>query len=249
MKKLLRLSSSLAFIFFSLNAWSDFTVPPLQNPVVDQAGIISQGVEEELNRILKSLWSSGGSQVAVLTLKDLSGFPIEQASIKVVDNWKLGTAKNDNGVLLLVAQKERAIRIEVGQGLEGSLTDAYSKRILDQVIIPYLKQGDSDEAIRSGVFAILQITDPQFSSGGLPARVVSHRNIPIKFPGFFIFLVVLVIIINLMGGGGGRRFYRRHSRNSWGGFGGGSFGGFGGGGGGFGGGGGGFSGGGASGRW
>jgi len=236
------------------DASPDFVVPPLTGPVVDTAHLLEPQSETFLSQRLRALREQGGSQIVVLTVDELHGLPIEQASIQVTDAWKLGSATKDNGILLLIAAKERAVRIEVGQGLEGQLTDAYSRRIIDRVIVPRFRASDIDGGVIAGVGAILQYTDPDFVFGGEPQPDASRRGWSMPF---LIWLVIFVFIWlrSLSGGGPGgglRSGYRRSGPTSWGGggFGGGGFSGGGGfGGGGFSGGGGGFSGGGASGRW
>lgn len=244
----------LLFICFGLS-WSQpapaadsFVVPPLTGPVVDTAQVLSPQTEQKLSQLLRQLRDQGGSQIVVLTLEQLAGLPIEQASIEITDTWKLGTASKDNGVLLLIAVKDRSLRIEVGQGLEGQLTDAHARRIIDRIIVPRLKTGDFDGGVIAGIAAILQHTDPDFRyEDMLPARSRGRTSTPMAL--LTVLLIIFFVLREYFGGGpGGGRFgggrYRRDSTIYWGGGGG-----FGGGGGGFGGGGGGFSGGGASGRW
>ncbi len=237
---------------------ASFQVPKLSGPVVDGAGMLSEGARARLTVALKGLWDAGGSQVAVLTVPDLGGETIEQASIRVTDAWKLGTKKKDNGVLFLIARDERKLRIEVGQGLEGQLTDAHSRRILDETVTPHFKAGNIDAGVLAGVRAIIAITDPEVNSdawfeGAIPPTP-KHRKSPVP-PGLIIlFFLVLFGVVASLGGPGSGGSPRGGSRGgSRGGgfifFGGGGFGGGGGGGGGFSGGGGGFSGGGASGGW
>lgn len=224
-----------------------FRVPVLTSPVVDEAGILRTSTQSSLESALRALASSGGSQVNVLTLKSLGGLEIEQASIKIVDQWKLGEKKTDKGVLLLIAPHERKLRIEVGQGLEGVLTDADSKRIIDQAIVPLIRKGDFDSAVLVGVFQIVKKTDPQFDvspylEGKLKRRPKTSGDsdsggIPVR-----LWFIIAIVLFFLFFGGRGRR-----GGGIWYGGGGGGFGG--GGGGGWSGGGGGFSGGGASGDW
>ena len=234
---------------------ADFEVPPLRSAVTDRAGILSAATSDRLEGALQHLKTAGGTQLAVLTVPDLAGLTIEQASIQVADAWKLGSAQADNGVLLLVAPNERKVRIEVGQGLEGSLTDAYSKRIIDEGITPLFREGDMNAGVVMGVYQIARITNPDID---LTAQLEGHLRNPRarekrKFSPvqLILYAVMMLLIFSmrtgilpflLMGSAG------RHSRGgmgSMGGFGGGGGGGFGG----FSGGGGGFSGGGASGGW
>ncbi len=242
------MSAALGLVPNLAGAATEFSVPALTGPVVDDAGALSPRTEQALTQALRALHEKGGSQINVLMLSSLEGTPIEQASIRIVDQWKLGGRKTDNGVLLLVAVKDRKLRIEVGQGLEGQLTDADSKRIIDQGIVPLLRSGDLDSAVVVGVFQIAQKTDPEFDlTPFLEGKARAQRHSPNGIPLRGWVLVVIVILFFILGGGsrGRRGFY---GGGGWGG-GGGGFGGGGFGGGTWGGGGGGFSGGGASGDW
>ncbi len=228
---------------------AEFEVPALRSAVTDRAGILSPATRQQLESALRQLQRVGGTQLAVLTLPNLAGLTIEQASIRVVDEWKLGSKQADKGVLLLVARDERKVRIEVGQGLEGALTDAYAKRIIDEGITPLLRQGDMNGGITVGVYQIARITNPDvdlkpYLEGQLRQR--SSRSRRTRSPLQSLFGALLMLAVFSMRVGffpfffmGGRGF-----RRGGGGFlgGGGGFGGFSGGGGGF-------SGGGASGGW
>jgi uncharacterized protein len=233
-----------------------FEVPALKDPVNDYAGMISANQQSQINQALRSIRDAGGAQIVVLTVNDLNGSTIEQASIQIVDTWKLGDKQKDNGVLLLIASEERQMRIEVGQGLEGELTDAYAKRIIDEAIIPLFKAGNVSEGVLVGAYQIAKITNPGMdvdSYFGAKQNWQPRRQGKLNFSS----LVTILLFVGFMllwglltGGGGGPRGRYRGGGYGTGGFGGRSTGGFGGfGSGGFGGGGGGFSGGGASGRW
>jgi uncharacterized protein len=233
----------------------EFRVPPLRGAVNDTTGMLSAGASRNLESALRALHERGGTQLAVLTLPSLSGLPIEQASIRVVDEWKLGTEKQDDGVLLLIAREERKVRIEVGQGLEGVVTDAYAKRIIDEGMVPLFRAGDVNSGVTLGVFQIARLTNPEvdlrpYLEGSLRAPTTAqHRargrgSIPI-----FALIAAVPLLMMRLGSFGGVPYYRRRRGYYWGGGGFMGGGGFGGGGGGFGGGGGGFSGGGASGGW
>jgi len=240
-------------VCFCLGAGAEsFRVPPLRSAVNDRADMLSPAAKERIETALRALQQKGGTQLVVLTLPNLSGLSIEQASIQIVDAWKLGTAKDDNGVLLLIAKEERRMRIEVGQGLEGVLTDAYSKRIIDESIQPLFRAGDFDSGVLVGVYQIARITNPEvdltpYLEG---SSTQAHRRTGRSTPGPLGWLVFLLIAMPFWllrwGMFGGRTYYRGQRGSYWGyGSGGGGFGG----GGGFSGGGGGFSGGGASGGW
>lgn len=226
---------------------AEFEVPPLRSAVTDRAGILSQATRQQLEAALRELQRRGGTQLAVLTVPDLGGLTIEQASIRVADAWKLGSEEADDGVLLMVARDERRVRIEVGQGLEGVLTDAWSKRIIDEAITPLFRQGDMDGGVTVGVYQIARITNPEVDlASALEGRQGPRSTRPHREPGLlhtlFVLLLVALVLSMRMGllpllflGGHGRRA----GHFSGGGFSGGGFSG----------GGGGFSGGGASGGW
>ena len=236
------------------SAAAEFEVPRLQSAVTDRAGMLSSATRDRLESALRRLEASGGTQLAILTVPNLAGLTIEQASIQVVDQWKLGTKEADRGVLLFVARDERRIRIEVGQGLEGQLTDAYSKRIIDEAITPLFREGDVDAGLTVGVYQIARITNPELDlradlEGSLrnPRSGRQRRqqeSTPLEI--FFTIVLILFVLSSRMGwlpflfaSGLGRRGYGGRHGGMGGGFGGGGFGG----------GGGGFSGGGASGGW
>ncbi len=226
-----------------------FTVPSLRSAVMDQAGMLSPAIRSQLENTLQTFRDQGGAQIAVLTVPSLFGLSIEQASIQVVDQWKLGGRESDDGVLLLIAKQERKIRIEVGQGLEGVLPDAYAKRVVDEGISPLFREGDIEGGVLVGVYQIAQHTNPEINLRSLlEGRKVVQRKRKEGNPWVSLLIFFCMIVpFNLMNMGvfGGTRRMRGRSGYYWGGHTGGGFGG----GGGFSGGGGGFSGGGASGGW
>lgn len=241
----------LISFFLSFNAHAQkFEVPALTAPVIDNAELVDPHTTEALNRVLRELHDSGGSQINVLTVPTLNGIPLEEATIAVTDQWKLGSKKEDNGVLLFIALQERKIRIEVGQGLEGVLPDVIAGRIIRNDITPLMKQGRTSDAILNGVISIVEHTDPKFDFGSR-LEIPRERSTQNDDKGGSLLIFGLILAIFLL-----KIFLipRRYGYGSgwWGGggFGGGGFGGGGfGGGGSWGGGGGGFSGGGASGGW
>lgn len=246
------LASSFFICVLAISSWSQnlhaqFVVPELTSPVVDAGGMISARDADFLRQLIIRFKENHQAQIQVLTVKTLSGVPIEQASIQVTDHWKVGDKKRDDGVLLLVAAEEHKIRIEVGQGLEGDIPDIKAKRIIADVMVPAFRQNSPSQGIVIGVFQIMKLIDPQFTAGDgeiVRAPERETKGLFRKYQNLFIFIIMIVIfLLNLLRPGGGR-FYG-------GGWGGGLGGGFGGGrgGGGWSGGGGGFSGGGSSGDW
>ena len=230
-------------------------IPHFTAPVVDAAGILSKKAQIFLDDELTALRRSGGSQIAVLTMPRLEDETIEQYGIRVADAWKPGEGKVDNGVLFVISVADHKMRIEVGRGLEGQLTDVYASRIIREKIEPLFREGDYDSGVIAGVAYIVHYTDPDYRFGGdqnpqgqgIARARHGHRSgglgiIPLLI--IFVIFIIFSILRGLLFGFGGPR------RNGpWGPGGGGFFGGGGGDGGFSGGGGGGFSGGGASGGW
>ncbi len=130
-------------------------VPPLTERVVDLADILTPATENAITMLLAAHEEATSNQVAVLTISSLQGETIEGFSIRVVEAWGLGTAEIDNGVLLLVALNDREMRIEVGLGLEGDLTDAAASRIIRGEMRPRFREGDFDAGVLAGVQSIV----------------------------------------------------------------------------------------------
>jgi len=141
-------------------------IPYLSGRVVDEASLLSAAARQRIDGELAALERESGDQVAVLIVQSLGGEPLEEYSIKVAQTWKLGQKGKDNGILLLIARDDRKLRIEVGYGLEGTLTDLLSNEIIDQVVRPRFRQGDFDGGVEQGVDAIVKVLHGQ----PLPAR-------------------------------------------------------------------------------
>ncbi len=223
-------------------AWAALTFPALTGRVVDEAGLLTAAERQSLTEMLAAHERATTNQVVVVTLNSLQGTSIEDYGFQLGRHWGIGQKGKDNGALLIVAPNERQVRIEVGYGLEGELTDATSKLIIETIIVPAFKAGRFGPGIVAGTGAILKVLggeelavpakrrEAERETGGLPL-------LPMLFIGLFWLLAMRgrsgrrggVHPIFFPGGGGGR---------------GGGFGG-----GGFSGGGGGFGGGGASGSW
>ena len=133
-------------------------VPPLRARVNDLAGMLSPETAQALDQRLAQFEQETGHQIAVLTIPSLEGAAIEDFGIRVAEAWKIGKKGFDNGAILLIAQKERKLRIEVGYGLEGVLPDAIASRIIRELIVPRFRDGDFSGGIVAGVNAILQVT-------------------------------------------------------------------------------------------
>jgi uncharacterized protein len=153
-------ASLLALLLcWAVTAFADVAVPPLTGRVVDQTGTLSSGDIDRLTQTLKNLELGKGSQVAVLIVPTTQPETIEQFSIRVADAWKIGRKKIDDGAILVVAKDDRRLRIEVGYGLEGALTDVTTKRIIDEIITPKFRSGDFAGGISAGVERIIGVID------------------------------------------------------------------------------------------
>ncbi|MBU0485738.1 MAG: TPM domain-containing protein [Proteobacteria bacterium] len=157
---------AITVLAFSASAAYGLQVPGYKRYVNDYAEMISQPLETKLERALQSFDLSDSTQIAILTIPSLEGDSLEEFSIRTVEQWKIGQKGKDNGVLLLVAKKERKIRIEVGQGLEPILTDLLCGRIIDGIMTPNFKANRIDQGFEAGVTAIIQASRGEFKSDG-----------------------------------------------------------------------------------
>ena len=260
----MRLAIAIFVLFLTPVLVFALDFPPLTGRVVDQAGIMSAASRSDIEAKSKELEDKSGIQLVVATVKSLQGGDIETYANELFRFWKLGEAKKNNGVLLLVAPNEHKVRIEVGYGLEGTLTDALSSVIISSAIVPRFKANDYSGGIQRGVEGIIAVLTTDASEWHQKAEVRAddlsgdfNKLFPILFLVLLIFFIwYLIHQANGPGsgpGGTGRRggpiIFPPLGGGSWGsgsGWGGGSSGGFGGG---FSGGGGWSGGGGASGSW
>jgi uncharacterized protein len=139
--------------------------PQLTGRVNDFAGMLSPEAASRLEQKLAAFERDQTTQIVVLTVPSLQGDDIDQFTIRVADQWKIGQKGRDNGVLLVLAQAERKVRIEVGLGLQGVLPDITSGRIIRDVMRPYLKTGNFDQGIAAGVDGIMAATKGEFKAG------------------------------------------------------------------------------------
>ncbi len=233
--------------------WAQSTpeFPDLTGRVVDQADMLSPQVETRLTQMLQAHEQASTEQVVVVTLPNLQGYPIEDFGYQLGRHWGIGQEGEDNGALLIVAEEERAIRIEVGYGLEGRLTDAQSSVIISQAISPAFRQGDFEAGIINGTAAMIQVLggEPLAVPQSQQPRAAQEKPNAGLVGLIFLGMLGVVFFIGSRGGRGGRGGAALVGAALLGAAMGGRGGGGGFGGGGFGGGGGGFGGGGASGGW
>jgi uncharacterized protein len=153
------LLAALALLALAGGVRAEVAVPPLQARVTDLTGTLSAEQKSKLEGELQAFEAKKGSQIAVLLVPTTAPETIEQYSIRVAEQWKLGRKGVDDGVLLLVAKHDRALRIEVGYGLEGVIPDAVAKRVVSDVIVPYFKQGDFAGGIEAGVDRLIRLVE------------------------------------------------------------------------------------------
>ncbi|MDB6060084.1 MAG: methanol dehydrogenase [Verrucomicrobiaceae bacterium] len=231
---------ALLLLLCSVSVFAAPQFPALSGRVVDAANILSPAMQQQLAAQLDAFERASSIQLVVVTLPDLQGYEIEEFGYQLGREWGIGQKGKNNGAMLIVAQAERKVRIEVGYGLEGALTDALSANIINTVIVPQFKRGQFEDGIAQGTAAIMAALKGEYQPQA--ARPTYGARGGSVF--WFILVVIGVMFFRGFGGPGGFGGGRRGIFIP-GGFGGGGFGG----GGGFSGGGGGFGGGGASGGW
>src|SRR4030081_3524114 len=181
-----RASLVALMLCWAFAALADVAVPPLTGRVVDKTATLSSSDIASLDRTLKDFEARKGSQVAVLIVPTTQPETIEQYSLRVAEAWKIGRKKVDDGAILVVAKNDRELRIEVGYGLEGALTDVTTNRIIDEIITPKFRSGDFAGGISAGVDQIIRVIDgeplpePQRSRPG--SNLLDHID-----PTFLIF--------------------------------------------------------------
>ncbi|MEO6836297.1 MAG: TPM domain-containing protein [Candidatus Tumulicola sp.] len=169
-----------------------FPIPPVpQHHVTDAAGVLSDAVRSQIETALQAYEKSTGHQVIVWIGDTTADVPLETWTAQTAHSWKIGRQGHDDGVVLFLFMRDRKVRIEVGYGLESALTDADSKRIIDDAIVPALRVGSPDRAVADGVRAILTTITPSFQAGvGEPPPQRSRRQ-----P--FALSIVLVLLLGL----------------------------------------------------
>jgi uncharacterized protein len=153
-----------AFLLLAASAGAATEIPFLTGRVNDNAQILSESARQSLSDELKAYEDRTGNQIAVLTVATLDGGGIEEYAVAVFKEWKLGQKDKDNGILILVVPNDRRMRIEVGYGLEGSLTDGTAGQIIRNIMTPKFKNGDYDGGVTDGARAVMEVL-----GGGHPA--------------------------------------------------------------------------------
>src|SRR5277367_2543629 len=247
MRVLQTIATALLVLCLGAVSASALNFPPLTGRVVDQAGILNADIRSDLADKSKDLEEKSGIQLVVATVTSLQGSDIETYANELFRSWKLGQAQKNNGVLLLVAPTEHKVRIEVGYGLEGTLTDALSSVIISSAIVPRFKANDYSGGIERGVDGIISVLSGDSAEWQRKVDVRAEGDDPLGNEMFGLLFVLVIIFVvwyfnRGAGGGGPGRMVGRGggpifipTGGSWGGgssdWGGGSGGGFSGGGG------------------
>jgi uncharacterized protein len=189
MRFFLRITLLLSLL--SSFAVADLTFPKLTGRVVDNASLLSSSQEQRLTQFLKAHEDKTTNQVVVVTLPTLQGYTIEEYGVELGRHWGIGQKEKNNGILLIVAPKERKVRIEVGYGLEGTLTDKIAHDIIQEKILPAFKRGKYDQGIENGTSAILQALDGEYQV----TKVTKSKTPSQEGEGFFTFFIFGLVFL------------------------------------------------------
>jgi len=195
------LSGGLTLLWLACASALAFNFPALTGRVVDQAEVISQESRADITAKSQALEQKSGIQLVVATVKSLEGGDIETYANELFRAWKLGQEQKNNGVLLLVAPNEHKVRIEVGYGLEGTLTDALSSVIISSAVVPQLKSGDFSEGIDRGVDGIISVLNGDTADWQPQPQSLLRSDEPgalntlLPILGFFAVALILWLII------------------------------------------------------
>lgn len=197
---MLALSLVAGFFFLSGSALA-LDVPDLEDRVNDYASILSPSTVSLIERMLEDLEDKETTQIVVLTIPFLEGESIEDFSLEVAETWQIGQEGLDNGALLVISPGDRKLRIEVGYGLEGRLTDLVCGRIIRNVIVPHFKEGRFDQGVLEGVDAMVKAVKGEFTGKG---QVKGAAKMDEESPGlmFAMFVIAFIVIGRVAAGSG-----------------------------------------------
>ncbi|WP_246047465.1 TPM domain-containing protein [Leptospira ilyithenensis] len=185
--------SILFTLFFSSIVAKE--IPNLVRRVTAEPGILSSAFQEKMEGILADHEKKSTNQIAILAIHSLEGENPEEYGIKVAEEWALGQKGKDNGVLILLSLDDRKVRIEVGYGLEGTLTDVYCNRVIQNTMVPFFRDGNYEEGLEKGIFEIIRVLE----TGEVPAEPTAwdkfrkFRGIGEK-EGFFLYILGILFV-------------------------------------------------------
>lgn len=187
----------LVLFFSSMAKGAELKLPALTSPVMDLAGIFRQSEQKDLATLAYEIYTNNGPQITILTVPDLQGHPIEEFSIRVAEKWQLGTKEKDNGLLVIIAKAERQMRIEVGNGIEGEITDYDTAQYTRQIWPDYFRRGQYYAGVRIFVDDVAQRFDVKIA-GKTVNRYVQRA--PTEFSRMGKILIIVIIFILAFGG-------------------------------------------------
>ncbi|MGP1676946.1 MAG: TPM domain-containing protein [Burkholderiales bacterium] len=191
MRALTRFFGILSLVLASaVGAADTVAVPPLKARVTDLTGTLNAGQLASLESELRAFEQKKGSQIAVLMLPSTQPETIEQYSIRVAEQWKIGRAKTDDGVILIVAKNDQRLRIEVGYGLEGAIPDVVAKRVIREVIAPHFLANDFYGGMRAGTQTLMKLVEGE----KLPPPAQSQASNVDDYQSLFVILLVVVVV-------------------------------------------------------
>ncbi len=191
---------TIFWLLFTISATAfALEVPALRGHVNDYANILSPQTVQQLESELSAFERSDSTQIVVLTIPTLEGESLEDFSIKVAEAWRIGQKKIDNGVIFLIAKQEHKIRIEVGRGLEGKLTDLVSGRIIRGEIAPRFKAGDFDGGVTAGVAAIISVVRGEYTAQPQPREQGYGKRSAHPVHSLFTFAIFLMVACIFLG--------------------------------------------------
>ncbi len=189
-------------LLLSLSAWgAEIQIPALSSPVMDEAAFLSPVEKQDLSQLAYEINTNQGPQITILTVPDLQGYAIEDFSIRVAEKWQLGTKEKDNGLLIVIAKAERQMRIEVGNGIEGEVTDYESNQYINNVLKPAFKAGDFHGGLKAVMMDLAQKFNIKLSEGNRYVRRATQQiSIPgplkVAFPFLIGFLILGQILLS-----------------------------------------------------
>jgi uncharacterized protein len=195
----------LCFGWPGLSSADDTAIPYLSGRIVDQAEILSAPARARIGNMLQAHERATGNQIAVLTINGMGAESVEDFAVRVFETWKLGSRTRDNGVLIVVAPMEHRMRIEVGYGLEGTLTDVAADRIIRNLMTPRFREGNYDVGVEAGATAVIQIlegrqpaaADAEWAAPAKPASAFHVEAAPMPLPSRILISLFVFGIIGL----------------------------------------------------
>ncbi|MFH2091801.1 MAG: TPM domain-containing protein [Pseudomonadota bacterium] len=183
-------------LFFCTSLAHGLDVPRLKARVNDYGNMLAAATENQLETVLGELEHTDSTQIVVLTLVSLEGENIEDYSIRLADEWKIGQKGQDNGAILIISKNDRQLRMEVGYGLEGILTDLMAGRIIDNIMVPQFKAGNFDQGVTDGIQAMIQVVRGEFDAAQENRRHAPRSN---PWHSNLFGIIVFFFLINMIG--------------------------------------------------